>query len=242
MRMLFDLARELLARLSNDKPALRNQRTPDLSVRASAQTPLGVTPAETLRQARQDALSAEQGVIRVSQARLATLMASPPRCRLAHLNDPELTSADRAALANSVRSALPASFRLKFPRWRPTGLLRSLELGRGYKFITALVVLVACAMAAAFAWRNTGTRLVGSDDTWIVDWRLPDGAILHGAWNARTPAVAMGAKNGTVILRLWLNGQGYATTEVDEHWLSDHSFTYVVVPTGPTAAASGANR
>lgn len=242
MRKLFDLAWKLLTRLSDDKPALLDRGTPDVGARPPAKTPLRTTPAEALRQARQDALSAEQDVIRVSRAHLATLMASPPRHRMAHLNDPKLTSADRVALANSVRSALPASFRLKFPGWRPTRLLRGSWLGCGYKCITALVVLVACAVAATFAWRNTGTRLVGSDDTWIVDWRLPDGAILRGAWNARMPAVAMRAKNGTVVLRLWLNGRGYATTEVDEHWLLDHSFTYVVVPTGATAVASPANR
>lgn len=242
MRKLVDLAGELLARLSHDKPASPKRRTSNRSARPRAKTPLRTTPAEALRQARQDAVSADQGVIQVSRAHLARLMASPPRRRMAHLNDPELTSADRAALANSVRSALPASLRFKFRGWRPTGASRGLRLLCGYKCITVLIVSVACAAAAAFAWRNTGTRLVGSDDTWIVDWRLPDGAILHGAWNARMPAVAMGAKNGTVVLRLWLNGRGYATTEVDEHWLSDHSFTYVVVPTGPTAAASGANR
>jgi hypothetical protein len=242
MSKFFDLASKLIARLSDDKSAPRRPRAPDLSARTPAKTSLRAAAAEALRQAQQDAVSAEQDVDRVSQAHLARLMVSPLRNRMAHLNDPELTSADRGALANSVRSALPASFRLRFPGWRPTGALRGLKLRCGYKCIRPLAALVTCAVATTFAWRNTGTRLIGSDDTWIVDWRLPDGAILHGAWNARIPTVAMRAKNGTVVLRLWLNGRGYATTEVDEHWLLDHSFTYVVAPTGATAVASPANR
>jgi hypothetical protein len=173
---------------------------------------------------------------------LATLMASPPRHRMAHLNDPELTPADRTEVANSVRAALPVSFRLRYPRWPPTGLFRGLRLVFGYKSFVALLVLLASAVPGALAWYNTGTRIVGSDDTWIVDWKLPDGTVLHGAWNAHVPAVEMRAKNGTVVLRHWLNGRGYATTEVDERWLLDHSFTYVVTPIGATGTASPASR
>ena len=161
---------------------------------------------------------------------------------MAHLNDPELVPADRTELANSVRSALPVSFRLKFPRWRPAGLVWRLRVACGYKCIVALVALVACAVPGTLAWRNTGTRIVGSDATWIVDWHLPDGTILHGAWNARATAVAMQAQNGTVVLRHWLKGRGYATTEVDERWLLDHSFIYVVTPTGTTGITSPLNR
>jgi hypothetical protein len=242
---LFDFVQKLRARLSGGKPkppAPPARRTPDAGGQLAAGIPLIAAPADALRQARQDALNAERDVAQVSRAHLATLMASPPRHRMAHLTDPELTPADRIELANSVRSALPVSFRLKFSRWRPTGLVRRLRLICGYRCIVATVVLVACAVPVALAWHNTGTRIVGSDATWIVDWHLPDGTILHGAWKARVPAVAMRAKNGMVILRHWLNGRGYATTEVDERWLLEHSFTYVVTPTGTTGAASPANR
>lgn len=245
MRKLFDLVQKLLTRRSTGKPkrpAPPARRTPDAGGQPTAQIPLSAAPADALRQARLDALNAEQDVSRVSRAHLATLMASPPRHRMAHLTDPELTPADRTELANSVRSALPVSFRLKFPRWRPTGLFRGLRLACGYKCIVALVVLVACAVPVALAWRNTGTRIVGSDATWIVDWHLPDGTILHGAWNARVPAVAMRTKSRMVVLRHWLNGRGYATTEVDERWLLDRSFIYVVTPTGTTGTASPVNR
>jgi hypothetical protein len=245
MMNLIDLVQKLLARLSGGKPkrlAPPAPRAPDAGGRPTAQIPLSAAPADALRQAQQDALHAERDVAQVSRAHLATLMASPPRHRMAHLTDPELTPADRTELANSVRSALPVSFRLKFPQWRPTGLVRGLRLACGYKSIVALVVLVACAVPGALAWHNTGMRIVGSDATWIVDWRLPDGTVLHGVWNAGMPAVAMQAHNGTVVLRHWLNGRGYATTEVDERWLPDHSFTYVVTPIGTTGTASPANR
>jgi hypothetical protein len=242
MRKLFDFARKLLARLSDDRPAPPNRLTPDLSVRAPAQSPLRATPAETLLQARRDALNAEQGVIRVSRAHLATLMAFPPRDRMAHLKDPELTEADLIELANSIRAALPAPSPLDFPRWLPTGLSQSLRLNCGNKCLLALVISLSGAGTGALAWHNTGSRIVGSDVTWIVDWRLPDGNVLHGAWNARMPVVAMPAHDGVVVLRRWLNGRGYATTEVGERWLLDHSFTYLVVPTGGTGAASPANR
>jgi hypothetical protein len=161
MLKLIDLVQKLRARRSDSKPkrpAPPARRTPDAGVQPPAQTPLSAAPADALRQARQDALNAEQDVAQVSRAHLATLMASPPRHRMAHLNDPELTPADRTELANSVRSALPVSFRLKFPRWRPTGLVRRLRLACGYKCIVPLVALVACAAPGTLAWRNTGCK------------------------------------------------------------------------------------
>jgi hypothetical protein len=203
---------------------------------------LSEASADAIRQARLDALAAERDVANVSQTHLATLLASPPRHRMVHLNDPELTVTDRAELANSVRSALPISFRLKFLRRWPTALVRGLQLTCGYKCFLAMVVATACAVPFALAWRSTGTRLVGSDATWIVDWVLPDGTSLHGSWNAHMPAIAMRANKGTVILRHWLNGRGYATTEVDEHWLLGHSFTYVAAPVGATGTARPASR
>jgi hypothetical protein len=240
-----DLFQKLFARRATGKsknPAPPAQRTPDAGVRPPTQNALNTAPADTLRQARQDASNAEQDVARVSRDHLAMLMAHPARYRMAHLNDPELTPVHRTQLANSLRSALPFSIRFKFPRWRPTGLVQRLRQACGFKCIVALVALVACALPGAVASHNTGTRIVGSDVNWIVDWHLPDGTVLHGAWKARMPAVAMRAENGTVVLRRWLNGRGYATTKVDESWLLEHSFTYVVAPTGAMGTANPAIR
>jgi hypothetical protein len=240
-----DLFQKPFARRSTGKPknpAPPAQRTLDAGVRPPTQSPPNTAPADTLRQARVDASNAEQDVARISRDHLAMLMAHPARYRMAHLNDPELTPVHRTQLANSVRSALPFPFRFKFPRWRPTGLVQRLRLACGFKCIVALAALVAGAVLSAEAWHNTGTRMVGSDVSWIVDWHLPGDTVLHGAWKAGMPAVAMQAHNGTVVLRRWLNGRGYATTEVDERWLLDNSFTYVVTPAGATGTTSPANR
>jgi hypothetical protein len=240
-----DRFQKLFARRSTGKfkkPAPPAQRTPDAGVHPPEQTPLNAAPADTLRQARQDASNAEQDVARVSRDHLTMLMAHPARHRMAHLNDPELTPVHRTQLANSVRSALPFSLSFKFPRWRLTGLVQRLRQVCGFKCIVAVAALVAGAVLSAEAWHNTGTRIVGSDVSWIVDWHLPDGTVLPGAWKAHMPAIAMRAENGKVILRHWWNGRGYATTEVDERWLLEHSFTYVVTPIGATGTASPANR
>ena len=52
--------------------------------------------------------------------------------------------------------------------------------------------------------------------------------------------IAMRPRNGKVILRYWLPGRGYATTEVDQDWLIKHS--YVVAPTGAVGAVNPAKR
>jgi hypothetical protein len=54
--------------------------------------------------------------------------------------------------------------------------------------------------------------------------RLPDGSMWHGAWKAGLPVIAMRPYNRKLVLRYWLNGRGYTTTEVDENWLVRNSF------------------
>ncbi len=85
-------------------------------------------------------------------------------------------------------------------------------------------MLTAGGLLAGMAWHNTGDRVVRSNATRIIDWHLPDGSIWHGAWKAGLPVIAMRPHNGKVVLRYWLNGRGYATTEVDENWLLSNSF------------------
>ena len=181
-------------------------------------------PKNPIQQARQDAAAAEAEVIRISRAHLATLMASPPRVRVAHFADPELTPADRTELQHSVRSALPRSAPVKATQSSLPSYLRRLLRACGYKCAVATVMLTAGGLLAGMAWHNTGDRVVRSNATWIIDWHLPDGSIKHGAWNAGLPMIAMRPHNGKVVLRYWLNGRGYATTEVDENWLLRNSF------------------
>ena len=199
-------------------------------------------PKDPILQARQDAAAAEAEVIKISRMHLATLMASPPRVRMAHFTDPELTAADKTELENSVRAALPRSAPVKATQTSRPADFRSLLQGCGYKCAATSVLLAAGGLLAGLAWHNTGERMVGSRATWIVEWRLPDGSIKHGAWKAYLPVIAMRPRNGKILLRYWLNGRGYATTEVDEDWLLRNSFDYVVGPTGGTGAVSPTNR
>ena len=84
--------------------------------------------------------------------------------------------------------------------------------------------------------------MILSNETWPIDWTLPDGSIFHGAWKVGFPVTAMRPRNARVTLRYWLAGQGYATTEVDQDWLIKHSFDYVVAPTGAVGAVNLAKR
>jgi hypothetical protein len=105
-----------------------------------------------------------------------------------------------------------------------------------------IVVLAMAGLLAGTAFRNTGERLVVSNETWVIDWKLPDGTTWHGAWKAGLPAVAMHPRHGTLVLRYWVAGRGYATTEVGQDWLIANSFDYVVAPTGATGVVSPAKR
>jgi hypothetical protein len=193
-------------------------------------------------QARLDLADAENEVTEISRNHLATLLALPPRPRLSHLADPELTPTDKSALENSVRSLLPRSTEGTLRAFDIAGTLRRRVQRCGYKCLASVVVLAFCGLTAGIAWRNTGERVIVSTQTWLVDWHLPDGSILHGGWKAGFPVIAMRPWNGTVTLRYWLPGQGYADTEVDQDWLVKHSSVYVVAPTGGTAAVNPAKR
>src|ERR1035437_1095037 len=182
------------------------------------------SPIDPFLQAQRDVANAENEVVEISRGHLATLLALPPRTWLSHLADVELTPADKSALENSVRSLLPRSTAAKLLALNLAGTLRRLLQRCGYKCMASIVVLAVCGLAADTAWRNTGERVIVSHETWWVDWNLPDGSNLHGGWKAGSPAIAMRPRNGRVVLRYWLAGQGYATTEVDQDWLIKHRF------------------
>lgn len=199
-------------------------------------------PLDPLEQARRDAAHAANYVTEISRAHLATLMALPPRARIAHLTDPELTPLHQAELEASVRIALPRTAPARAAPPRLSLSRRRFLQTCGYRFVLTIVVLATAGLLAGIAWRNTGERLLASNETWIIDWRLPDGSTWHGAWRTGLPAVAMHPRNGRVVLRYWLAGRGYATTEVDQGWLIANSFDYVVAPTGATGVVSPAKR
>lgn len=223
-------------------PARPVPRTAQAGVSNVAPRPAVAAPLDPLEQARRDAARAANDVNEISRAHLATLMALPPRDRIAHLTDPDLTPMHQTDLEASVRIALPRTSPARAAPPRLSAALRRLLQPFGYRCAVILVVLAMAGLLAGMAWRNTGERLVVSNETWVIDWRLPDGSTWHGAWRAGLPAVAMHPQNGKVVLRYWLAARGYATTEVDQGWLIANSFDYVVAPTGATGVVSPARR
>jgi len=221
------------------RPATRKEAAGGIPTEVESET---ARPIDPFLQAQQDVVNAENEVAEISRAHLAKLLATPPRERLSHLADPELTSTGKTALENSVRSLLPRSMAAKSPALNLNVSLQRLLPRCGYKSITTMVVLAICSLAAGIGWRNTGERVIVSNETWPIDWTLPDGSIFHGAWKAGFPVIVMRPRNAKVILRFWLAGRGYATTEVAQDWLVTHSFDYVVAPTGATGAVNPAKR
>jgi hypothetical protein len=185
---------------------------------------------DPLEQARRDAARAASDVTEVSRAHLAALMALPPRDRIAHLTDPDLTPLHQAELEASVRIALPRIAPARAAPPRMSAALRRLLQHCGYRCAVSIVVLFMAGLLAGMAGRNTGERVIVSSETWWVDWK------------AGSPMIAMRPRNGRVTLRYWLAGQGYAATEVDQDWLIKHSFDYVVAPTGAVAAVKPSKR
>jgi hypothetical protein len=197
---------------------------------------------DPLGQARRDAARAANDVTEISRAHLATLMALPPRARVAHLNDLELTPAHQAELEASVRIALPRNAPTRAAPSKVSSPLRRILQPCGYRCAVTIVVLAMAGLLAGTAFRNTGERLVVSNETWVIDWKLPDGTTWHGAWKAGLPAVAMHPRHGTLVLRYWVAGRGYATTEVGQDWLIANSFDYVGAPRGAPGVVSPAKR
>jgi hypothetical protein len=221
------------------RPVPRSTRS---GVSTVAGRPAAAARVDPLEQARRDAAAAANDVTEISRAHLATLMALPPRDRIAHLADPDLAPMHQAELAASLRIALPRTVSARAAPPRRSAALRGLLQPCGYRCAVTIVVLAMAGLLAGMAWHNTGERLVASNQTWVIDWKLPDGSTWHGAWKAGLPAVAMHPRHGKVILRYWLPGGGYATTEVDQDWLLEHSFGYVVAPTGATGVVRPSNR
>ncbi|MET4482673.1 hypothetical protein [Bradyrhizobium sp. F1.13.3] len=224
------------------QPARPVPRSTRSGVSTVARRPAAAAPVDPLEEARRDAAHAANDVTEISRAHLATLIALPPRARIAHLTDPELTPLHQAELEASVQTALPRTAPARPAPPRLSSSRRRFLQAWGYRCVLTIVVLATAGLLAGIARRNTGERLLASNETWIIDWRLPDGSTWHGAWRTGLPAVAMHPRNGRVVLRYWLAGRGYATTEVDQGWLIANSFDYVVAPTGATGVVSPAKR
>ena len=141
------------------RPSANKQRTRERPAprkadpvgKAHVESRPAAAPVDPILQAQRDAAAAEAEVAKVSQAHLATLMASPPRVRMAHFNDPELTAADRTELEQSVRSALPRSAPVKAALSKLANYPRRLLRACGYKIAVGTVVLAAGGLLAGMA-------------------------------------------------------------------------------------------
>jgi hypothetical protein len=105
----------------------------------------GAATTNALSQAEQDAALAETEVADISRKHLATLLALPPRARLTHLDDPELTPGDQNALKLSVRAALPTAnkpLRFNLLPW-----FRKWPIGRRSFATIVLLAIVGWPMA-----------------------------------------------------------------------------------------------
>ena len=130
-------------------------------------------PRDPILQAQRDAAAAETEVAKISRAHLGTLMASPPRVRMAHFNDPELTPVDRTELEQSVRSALPRSAPVKAAPSKLTDYLRRLLRACGYK----------CAVGTVAAGGRRPPRRLG-----MAQHGRADGGVEHHVDRRLAPA------------------------------------------------------
>ena len=181
-------------------PARPASGTAQARASAVAMRPTAAAPVDRIELARRDAARAANDVTEISRTHLATLMALPPRGRIAHLTDPDLTPMHQAELEASLRIALPRTAPARAAPPRLSAALRRLLQPCGYRCAVTIVVLAMAGLLAGIAWRNSGERLVTSNETWVIDWKLPDGSTWHGAWKAGLPAVAMRPRNGRVDL------------------------------------------
>jgi hypothetical protein len=100
-------------------------------------------------------------------------MALPPRDLIAHLTDLDLTPLHQAEIEASVRIALPRTAPARAAPPSLSGALRRLLQRCGYRCAVTIVVLDIAGLLAGMAWRNTGERLVASNQTWVIDWSSP---------------------------------------------------------------------
>jgi hypothetical protein len=158
---------------------------------------------------------AESAVERASGVRLAALMKLQPQQRLEHIEDDNLTRADRSKLRKSLSASLRHRKRDRF-KFGTRSLIRRIRNPRRY--IAATVALAAVVLPLGFlihtAEKNTDEIVVlpqAIDFSWTLPSGtkeqkiMPVGAHLAIALRPGKPAVA----------RRWIEGQGYATAEVN---------------------------
>jgi hypothetical protein len=159
---------------------------------------------------------AENEIRRVSERRLAELMKRSERERFEALDDPDLTTADRAKVRRSIAASLShgkmelLALRGGF-RWRQvTQWLRY----RGPATIAVAAIAAPVCFLTVIAWRNTG-EVITLPKAITLDWRLPSGAVEQTIVNAGDRLVIVGRSGTSYVLRRWIKDQGYATSRIE---------------------------
>jgi len=165
--------------------------------------------------AEKRAADAEAELRRASEHRLAELMKLPPRRRLGQIEDPALTTADRLKLRRSIAGNLrhKKQYALLFGG-RPL-LIRLLRTTRYVPTAAAVTAVVAPILIAVnMAWNNTDDVIVLPQPI-ELNWRLPSGATERKVMPADA-RLAIAPQSGTLaVARRWIEGQGYATAQVN---------------------------
>jgi hypothetical protein len=169
-----------------------------------------------LSDARKRLEDAENKIRRVSQRRLAELMKRSARERFEALDDPDLTTADRANVRRSIAASLCHGkiqlFTLRGGfRWRwVTQWLRY----RGPATIAVAAIAAPVCFLTVIAWRNTG-EVVVMPSLLTLDWRMPSGALEQTTLNLGDRLVVIPRPGKSHVVRRWIPKQGYAISQFD---------------------------
>ena len=168
-----------------------------------------MTAQQRLAAATAAARQARRGVDRTSRAKLDKVLKLPPRQRFMHLDDVDLTPADRGILRRSVMAKLE---RPRLPRWEGWW-------PRSWRWVRARSMAVLAHPAAVFA------VCVGAAWLALAWWHTPqvgysetaEPVYLYGAggfvtaytFPPRTWIAVERTSGDRALVRLWMPGQGY---------------------------------
>ena len=176
------------------------------------------TVGERVEDARDRAANAEAEAARVSRERLEALLALPPREAMRHLDDPDLSAADRTRLRDALRARAPRSKgravgdRARRPA-RPLVPFGTSRTARRTAIALAPLALVASVALAAAWWRTPFPARIEADVE--VAWRYPDGRVVRLTMPAGWPVDAQRSLDPTTTIYAPARGQnGFAVARV----------------------------
>jgi hypothetical protein len=160
--------------------------------------------------ARAQAREAKKKVHRASAARLMELARLPPDERMEHLDDPDLTLADRVTLRRSLQAGL--SRRRSYRFW-PSGQRSrrwAVNLACPILRLEISVPLLLATVWLALAWHRTAWPATLTRDVHIRIMK-EDGQIGRGVLQRGRAAIVQPVWGGGLLLRRWDPSWGYET-------------------------------